>query len=424
MKILFVNQFFWPDSSATSQQLTDLATGLAERGHDVHVLCGEGGYAAEANGVAPPVTVHRVRSLRFVRGRVGRVLSYLSFYVRAAVRGLFMPRVDTVVSLTTPPLISLIGTAIKSLRGSQHFIWEQDVYPDVAIDLHYIRRGGLLDRITGLLADFSRRHADGILALGECMRQRLLRRGIPARQIYLTENWANGSAIQPMPRPGDPAELVVLYSGNLGLAHDVDTIAGAMRQLRDEANFRFLFVGGGGRRADLTEFCRAEGITRMEMRPYVDRDRLNEGLAAGDIGLVTQMDACTGSVVPSKVYGILAAGRPVLFVGPADATPALTIDRHSCGWHVRCGDVDGLTALLRHLAAHRDEVETAGRNARAALLQNYDLPLGIDRIASVLERAQSARDATQHTWQTDDLRRLSGKNALRERLASQPEVKL
>jgi len=390
MKILLINQFFWPDSSATSQQLTDLATGLAERGDQVTVLCGEGGYAnVSAGDVPPPVRIIRVKALPFAKTKLVRLLSYLSFYASAFLRGLTAPKADVVVSLTTPPLISLLGSAIKMLRGSRHFIWEQDIYPDVAIDLNYIKAGGFADRLTGVLADFSRRHADGIIALGECMKQRLVNRGIPAEKIAIAENWSNGAAITPMERPGNPDELVLLYSGNFGLAHDVDTLTGAMKNLRQDARFRFLFVGSGGKRKQLAEFCKTNQIHSLELRPYVSRDKLSEGLAAGDIGLVTQHNVCWGTVVPSKVYGILAAGRPVLFIGPKIATPALVIARHQCGWQIDCGDVEGLTRLLIHLAAHPEEVKEAGARARQALLDHYDLPMSIDHIAAILHARTS-----------------------------------
>ncbi len=385
MKILFINQFFWPDSSATSQQLTDVATGLAQRGNDVSVLCGEGGYATAAASEAPAnVRTLRVKALPFARGKVGRVLSYLSFYGTAFVRGLTAPRQDVVVTLTTPPLISLLGMAIKLLRGSRHFIYEQDMYPDVAIDLHYFKPGGIADHVVGFFADLARRNADGVIALGECMKQRLIHRGIPAARIFIAENWASSAAIQPMQRPGDPKELVLLYSGNLGLAHDLDTLTGAMTGLRDDHRFRFLFVGSGGRRKELEAFCTANDIRSAEMRPYVSRDQLSKGLAAGDIGLVTQHNVCCGSVVPSKVYGILAAGRPILFIGPAAATPALVIDRHQCGWQINPGDVEGLSRLLVYLADNPQLVKQAGARARQALLDHYDLPHSVDRIAAIL----------------------------------------
>lgn len=388
MRMLFINQFFWPDSSATSQQLTDLVISLAARGEEIEVLCGDsGGYAAAAGTEAPNALVHRVKAAPFKRGTLGRVFSYLSFYASAFARGLTLRKPDVVVSMTTPPLISLLGTCIQILRGSRHYIWEQDVYPDIAVDLKHIREGSLLHRITGALADWSRRRADGVIVLGECMRDRLIRRGVAPERISVAEHWANSASITPMPRPGDPNELVVLYSGNLGLAHDLDTILGTLKALRDDTRFRFLFVGTGGRRQALTDFVEANQIRSVEMRPFVARDKLSEGLAAGDIGLVTQQDSACGSVVPSKVYGILAAGRPLLFIGPASAQPARIIRRHGCGWHFECGDVTGVTQQLTYLAQHRQEVTEAGQRAREALLSFYDLPQSVDRIGDILGAA-------------------------------------
>ena len=396
MRILLLNQFFWPDSSATSQLLTDLARGLADQGHEVHAVAADGGYAVAAQDKAPSVHIHRVKALPFGRGKMGRVLSYASFYVVAAWRSLTLPRPDVVVTLTTPPLLSLLGNAMKLLRGSRHFIWEMDVYPDVAVALRYFESGGLADRATGLFADWSRRHADGIIALGECMKQRLIARGIAADRIAVADNWADSRAIDVLPRPGDPKQLVLLYSGNLGLAHDLNTIMGAMRELRDDARFRFIFVGGGARRAELAAAVTAQRLSAVELRPYVQRESLSESLAVGDIGLVTQRDDCCGAVVPSKVYGLLAAGRPILFIGPAAATPAHIIRRFQCGWHIPCGDVQSLTQLLLQLAVRPEEIAAAGLRARAALVEFFDRPLGVARVAEIIgannRLATEARD--------------------------------
>ena len=392
MKVLFINQFFWPDSSATSQQLTDLATGLAARGHSVSVLCGSGGYGDAANDTAPAgVRIVRVPALQFTRGALRRILSYLSFYVAAAARILFLPRADTVISMTTPPLISLVGTLAQAVRGSRHFIYEQDLYPDVAIDLGRIKQGGVLDYVLGALADFSRRHADYVVTLGTCMKQRLVARGIAADHILLAENWASAAAIQPLDRPGNPQELVLLYSGNLGLAHDLKTLTGAMLALRADKRFRFLFVGNASKRADLAEFIAAEEIDTAEFRGYVARDRLSEGLALGDVGVVTQHNVCLGSLVPSKLYGIMAAGRPVLFIGPRTALPSLVVKQFDCGWQIDPGDVDGLVRLLLQLAANRSLIGRAGQQARQALEEHYDLPLAIDRFAALLQLPATSR---------------------------------
>jgi colanic acid biosynthesis glycosyl transferase WcaI len=404
MRILLLNQFFWPDSAATSQLLTDLARHLAEEGHEVFAVCADGNYAVQDSGSRPNVTIQRVKALPFGRGKVGRLLSYLSFYVMAAFNSLKLPRPDLVLTLTTPPLLSLLGTLLKLTRGSRHFIWEMDVYPDVAVDLGYFKAGGMTERVTGLLADYSRDRADGVIALGECMKDRLMSRGLAALKIHVADNWADGYEITPHTRPGDPNKLVLLYSGNLGLAHDVETVTGSILQLRNDPRFEFIFVGSGGRRAELAAFCASEKLDSVEFRPYVQRANLGESLGIGDIGLVTQRDACCGSVVPSKVYGLLAAGRPVLFVGPKDATPSLIVQRFACGWQIDCGDSDGLTKLLLHLADHKEEIVQAAERARAALLDHYDLPIGVARIAGILGLRSS----------TTTLKQVEGKSQLQQ----------
>jgi glycosyltransferase involved in cell wall biosynthesis len=183
-----------------------------------------------------------------------------------------------------------------------------------------------------------------------------------------------------MPPIEQAGSLQIVYSGNLGLAHDVGTMIAAMRDLRNDARFRFTFIGGGARRAELSAFTESESIPFVELLPYVPRADLGSSLGMGNIGLVTQREDCCGSVVPSKVYGLLAAGRPILFIGPAAATPARIIQKHKCGWHVSIGEADAVVQLLRHLADHPEEVIEAGSNARTALEQNFDRPLGTARI--------------------------------------------
>lgn len=199
MKVLLMNQFFWPDSAATSQLLTDLARDLAAQGHQVSVICG-GTYAETAAEEAPNVTIHRVKSRKFSRGTMGRVLSYATFYLGAAWSALTVEKPNVVLTLTTPPLLSVIGALVQKLRSARFFIWEMDVYPDVAVDLGYLRAGSLPARAIGLVADWSRRQADGVVALGECMRARLVARGVNTSKITTIDNWADSTQIRVLPR--------------------------------------------------------------------------------------------------------------------------------------------------------------------------------------------------------------------------------
>ena len=379
---LFINQFFWPDPAATSQLLTDVAAWAVEAGHGVRVIAGATKYTESEDLIPPPVRVDRCPAFPFRRGILGRIASYLSFLIVAAMHAFRGPRPDAVVTLTTPPALGLIGSLVRAARGARHYIWEMDLYPDIAVDMGVLSPRSPLTRILRWVFDFSRLRADGIIALGEEMKDRLIAHGIPAEKIHVCENWADGRDITPLPFPTGP--LTLYYSGNLGIVHDVDTILDAMQHFRNDARFRFLFAGGGSRRARFEASCRERSIGNALFGPYCDRADLGVRLAQGHIGLVTQRAETLGSVVPSKTYGIMAAGRPILFIGPKQATPARIVEKYRCGWHIEPGDVRGLVELLETLAHGPDLIHSAGDLARQAFEQHYDRPIAVARLCAIL----------------------------------------
>ena len=381
-RLLFINQFFWPDPAATSQLLTDVAAWAVEDGHDVRVIAGATKYAESEDLIPPPVRVDYCPAFPFNRGIAGRIASYLSFLLVAAGYALRRTRPDAVVTLTTPPALGLIGSLVAAVRGARHYIWEMDVYPDIAVKMGVLSARSPLTRIAGWAFDFARRRADGIIVLGEEMKDRLCAHGIAAEKIHVCENWADGRDIKPLPFPKGP--LTLYYSGNLGIVHDVDTILGAVEHFRDDASLRFLFAGGGSRRAGFEASCKERSIGNVLFGPYCDRADLGARLAQGHIGLVTQRPESLGSVVPSKTYGIMAAGRPILFIGPRQATPARIIEKHGCGWQVEPGDVRGLVELLETLVRRPGLIHEAGATARQAFEQYYDRPIAVARLCETL----------------------------------------
>jgi glycosyltransferase involved in cell wall biosynthesis len=284
--------------------------------------------------------------------------------------------------MTTPPLLSLTGNLMQALHKSRHVIWEMDVYPDVAVDLGVFRQGSATTRALTLVANWSRQRADAIIVLGDDMKERLVEQGIHPDKIHVCENWADGHEITPQPFADGP--LRIHYSGNFGLAHDVATIRDTMLALKNDSHFRFTFAGGGSHRPPLEQFSRTNSLSAVQFKPYASRSELSSSLAEGHIGLVTQKPETLGSVVPSKTYGIMAAGRPLLYIGPRTATPARVIERFDCGWRIEPGDRDGLCALLTTLGSNRDLIYKAGARARRAFEQNYERAIGVARIIEVL----------------------------------------
>src|SRR6266576_4616584 len=211
MKILLLNQFFWPDMSATSQLITDVARHLAGAKHQVTAVCGSGTYVSGEEENSPNIEIIRLPTPKFMRGH-RRLASYLSYLAGAVWYGFRVPRGSTVVTLTTPPLLSVVGALIQKLRGATHYIWEMDVYPDLAVNLGVLQRRSVFTRILGALADYARQRADGIIVLGDCMRRRLVAHGIPEHKIHVAENWADAQEISPRPFP-KTRSLTFLYSG-------------------------------------------------------------------------------------------------------------------------------------------------------------------------------------------------------------------
>jgi colanic acid biosynthesis glycosyl transferase WcaI len=392
VRLLLINQFFWPDTAPTGQLLMNVARAVNPDSVQTTVICGPSGYGAKDDAPSPPVRILRPSSSRFSRNALGRILSYGSFLAGAVAAGFRTGRPDTVVTLTTPPLTSVFGRILKLSRGCRHFIWEMDVYPDIAVDLGVLKSRSMLACVIGALADWSRRNADGIIVLGEDMKARLIARDIPEHKIHVAENWADGEEITPLPFPDgpSPSPLVVHYSGNFGLAHEIDTISAVMKGLANDRRFRFVFAGAGVRREQLEDFCRSQGLANVAFRPYSPRAEFGASLAEGHLGLVTQLPQTCGSIVPSKTYGIMAAGRPILYVGPREATPARIIERFNCGWRVHPGDAVGLISLLETLSSERHLLSEAGARARQAFEQHYDRPMGVARIVKILgfERAE------------------------------------
>lgn len=405
-RIVVISQFFGPDQSSVGQFLADFANGAAAAGHDVWVICGAIDYAAPE--VAAPraadrenskatqehfigggtISVVRVKTAAFSQSKARKLLSYATFYAGALWRALWIPRPDVVLTLTAPPGLAWIGWLVRRIRGSRHVAWEMDVYPDIAIAL-----GIPVAAWTSPLLDFPRRRANAVIALGSCMKTRLLQHRIAEDRIVIAENWADGRAIIPLPFPAS-RPLRILYSGNLGLAHDVGTIRAVMERLAGSADFLFVFSGGGLARRELIQFCREHGIGNVSFPGYVPLQDLGAGLAEGHVGLVTQKPSTVGAVVPSKIYGLMAAGRPVLFIGPAAATPALLIRRFDCGWRFDSGDEDGVQSLLLRLLEHPEEIRKKGQNGRTAFIENFDKPAGVARVmrALGLETQKVSRD--------------------------------
>lgn len=400
MKIVFVNRFFHPDLAPTARYAADVAFDLAAAGHEVHAVTSRLAYDGRGAGYPAQETVrgvrvHRVWSTRFGRGSLpGRALDYFSFYCSAfLVLAGMLNQNDTVVAKTDPPLISVVAALAAWLRGARLVNWLQDVFPETATRSGMRLLAGPLGAIARAKRNWSLRRAVLNVVLGERMAAEVARL-VPGARLRVVPNWADGAAVRPMAHGsnalrrewGLEGKFVVGYAGNLGRAHECETLLGAARLLADERDVVFSFTGGGFHFAHL----RQAGLVNVSVRGYVPEENLGESLAACDVHLVTLLPAFEGLIVPSKFYATAAAGRAAIFIGDAGGEIARAIASHGCGLIVEAGDAAGLAAAIRELRASPDKLCAMGERAREAFEREWDRPIALARwreIIAAVERA-------------------------------------
>jgi glycosyltransferase involved in cell wall biosynthesis len=401
-RVIFVNRYYDPDQSATSQMLTDLARGLAARGFEVHVVASgqlydDPGTRLIAVETLCGVRVHRVATTRFGRRNLsGRAIDYASFYAACAVMLLrLLRRGDLLVVKTDPPLLSILAAPIARIKHTPIINWQQDVYPEVASQLGANPLPAWLDRGLRRVRDASLRAATMNVLIGGRMREHLAARGIPESKLSVIENWADGDAIQPKSaaaselraRLGLAEHFVACYSGNLGRAHEFETLLAGAQALKDEPSFQFLIIGGGAKIEALKEGVARHALDNFHFLPPQPRGTLSDSLAAADVHLVSLLPALEGLIVPSKLYGILAAGRPLIFIGDADGHIGRIVARAGCGRIVTVGDGQGLADSLRSLQADPNARARMGTRARQLWCDEFSLQRALERWIALLRAA-------------------------------------
>jgi glycosyltransferase involved in cell wall biosynthesis len=383
---LFINQYYWPDHASTAQHLTDLVESLAAEGHECHVLCAQGGYKPSAP--RPPafevhngVHIHRVPATSLGRkSTLRRMTDYLSFYLRALLMALRFPRFDVAVTLTTPPIIGLVGTLLRRLKGTRHVYWSMDLHPDASLALGRMSARNPVVAWLSWISDFVYRQADKVVVLGPYMADRVFAKGVRRDRVAEVPVWSRADEIYPIPRENHPlrrrlgldGKFVAMYSGNLGLAHSTAEFLEAARRLRGRKDVVFLFVGDGPRMAEVRSAQEAEGLENVRFLEYFPREQLHESLSLADAHLISMRSEMTGIVVPGKLYGVMASGRPAVFVGPAHCESADTLRQARCGLTVRLGDAAGLVDALTGLADDPESARAMGDRGRLAFLAAHE----------------------------------------------------
>jgi glycosyltransferase involved in cell wall biosynthesis len=405
LRIIFVNRYFFPDCSATSQVLSDLAFHLGDCGNDVHVVTSQQRYDDPRARLAGSETIggvriHRVATSRFGRSALlGRGFDYLSFCNSSThcILSSAMPG-DILVVKTDPPLLCLPLMQVARRRGLRVINWLQDLYPEIAARLGVPLTGGALGGWLLHLRDAAMRAAAANVVVGERMAATVRSRGIAAARVHVIPNWCDDDEIRPVAHHDNPlrckweldGRFVVGYSGNLGLAHEFDTVLAAAEYLCNQPRFVFLCIGGGNNLAELARRVRKRKLEHLfRFLPYQDRVMLKYSLSVADVHWISLKPELEGLMAPSKVYGIAAAGRAILAITAEDGELADLIQRNRCGIVFRTGDGRALADALISLDADKARVDEMGYRARMMLDKHFTRRRSFERWRTLLEAVAS-----------------------------------
>ena len=394
--VLVISQVYVPDPASVGQHVASAAEELVRRGYEVTIFTADRGYDEPATRYAAReerrgVHVRRLPWCSFGKASMAaRVVGALSFVVQSAVRGVFTRGVDHVLVSTVPPMAPLAALAISRLRRVRLTYWVMDLNPDQLIALGKSAPNALFVRLLDWMNRRILARADAVVVLDRFAALRVQRKYDVTEKTVVLPPWPHQTEVSRLPRIPNPFRAahdlgtarVVMYSGNHGPSHPLDTLLQAIRRLGKDETLRFVFVGGGVGKRDV-EALRSPTVLSFPYQPF---DTLRESLSAADVHVVTMGHAVVGINHPCKVYDAMAVSRPILFIGPRASHVGDLLRDHDIGWQVEQGDVDGLIRVLDQV--RRLPLETLramGERAGEVIAESFDHSKMLGSFCDVVE---------------------------------------
>lgn len=403
MQILLLNLYYPPDTSATAKMAAAIAEALSAR-HDVTILCGRPSYdpterrpwrlwQTERTGRATVVRVGSTDYPRLLMKR--RLLNYLTYVALAVPRALVLP-CDVVLAMSDPPFEGIAGAFVAALKGKPYVYNIHDLYPEMALGGALIQPGRFA-RMWERLHRWALRRAARVIVLGDDMRERIIAKGIDPACVVVVRDGAEILPVETPAAPPDPEVIhairggfrfVFLHAGNLGFYGAWETLIEAAQLLaKTDPSVGFVFVGEGAVRAQLeTMAARSKNVRFL---PFFPASKVPSVLAAADVHVITIKRGLEGMVVPSKLYGILAAGRPILVVAPPETDASRIVTLRGCGLAADPGEPQQVLAAARALSADPERLHRMGAAARA-VAPEYARFKELCRFVEVVEEARIA----------------------------------
>jgi glycosyltransferase involved in cell wall biosynthesis len=396
-RLLVLNQYYWPGLEATGHLLSELLAALAAD-FDVTIVTGRiAVHAPHAERLEHEgVRIVRVRSTAYDRTRLfARSVNYVTYLAESLRVALLSRRPDIVLCMTDPPVIGNVAFIVARRFRRPLVVVSQDVFPEIAVELKRLENPLLVGLLRAFIASYLRR-ADRVVAIGETMRRRLEQKGAKPERIAVIPNWVDTSAIVPEPRENEWArehglvdKFVVMHSGNVGHSQNLDVLIRATTFLRDLEDLAVVIVGGGARRAELVELSERLETDAVSFLDYQPRETLSSSLSTAHLHYVGLGRGLSGYVVPSRLYGVLSAGRPVLVAADADSETASIVQSVGCGWVAPPNRPELVAEAIRAAYDGHYDLEEMGRRGRAYVVAEADRSIAIERYRRLLHELAS-----------------------------------
>lgn len=392
MNILIFNRSFSPDIEATGQLLGELCEDLISFRHDITVICGKPYHTDNKKYSLEKVNVLRVWGTAFPKHILFFRLVNLGFYfLFSFFTAFFVKRPDVIIAQTDPPLSCLLGLFFSRWYKAKFIYTVKDMHPDIGI-LTGKLKNPLLNFILEKSNMISYQKADKIVCIGKDMKERILKKGINDTKIEVVNDWIDIKEIYPIENNKNPFleknglknKFIVMYSGNLGLTQGLEKVIDIASHFKEKDELKFVFIGEGANKSNLQNKAKSLNLNNVVFLPYQPKDELKYSLSAANLHLITMEKGLSGVMVPSKIYGILASGRPFIGCVDSDSEIAYIANKYNCGFIINPEDKNEMTARINWCLNNRSNLEGMNKNSRKAAEEKYNRKTSTSRFNEIL----------------------------------------
>jgi len=402
MRILVISQVFYPDTVSVAQHLSDLCFTLGKRGHKVTVITSRFPYEEKNVKYSPleyinDVTIKRIWGTGFGKKNIFfRLMDFCSFnlYVFIHLSLLKQKSYDLIIGLTVPPLLSFFGANLAKKKSIKFCYWIMDMQPELSINSGMIKKDSILARIFVRLANSTLNNSDKIIVLDRFMKSYLVKKhSVADEKISIVPVWSVIDNVYHGRRTENPFriengfgdKIVIMYSGNHSYVHPLSTLLNLAKELKDVERFLFVFIGGGVRKKEVTEFKKKYDLINIIQLPYQPREKIHFSLASSDLQVVILGDGLVGFTHPNKIYGALFIGRPIIYIGPSPSHVSEILSELTGNIIVTHGETEELKNKLLNLCNDFSKIEEIGKKNQEMAYNKFIPELLINEMCTIIE---------------------------------------